>query len=152
MAKLNMAPTKSNLLALGRQLAFAEEGYDLLEQKRQILIFELMSRLERARKAERGIAEALRHAFAALNETQLDLGSEALYEAALAVPMGHRVKVSNQHLMGLKIPAVTIEAEATGVRFGLSGTSSNTDLAMACFIEVLPLLAELAELENTVLR
>ena len=54
MGKLNVAPTKSNLLALKRQLAFAEEGYDLLEQKRQILIFELMSRLNRARDAERG--------------------------------------------------------------------------------------------------
>ena len=33
MGKLNIAPTKSNLLVLKRQLAFAEEGYDLLEQK-----------------------------------------------------------------------------------------------------------------------
>ena len=40
MAKLNIAPTKSNYLATKRQLAFAEEGYDLLEQKRQILILE----------------------------------------------------------------------------------------------------------------
>jgi vacuolar-type H+-ATPase subunit D/Vma8 len=30
MPKLNVAPTKSNLLSLKRQLLFAEEGYDLL--------------------------------------------------------------------------------------------------------------------------
>ena len=34
MPRLSVAPTKSNLLALKRQLAFAEEGYELLEQKR----------------------------------------------------------------------------------------------------------------------
>ena len=53
-------PTKSNFLSLKRQLAFAEEGYDLLEQKRQILIFELMSRLGRAQEAESKVTEALK--------------------------------------------------------------------------------------------
>ena len=71
MAKLNVAPTKSSYLALKRQLAFAEEGYDLLEQKRQILIFELMSRLGRARDAERRVAESLPQAYAALREAAL---------------------------------------------------------------------------------
>ncbi len=37
MAKLNIAPTKSNLLAIKEQLAVAVDGYDLLEQKREIL-------------------------------------------------------------------------------------------------------------------
>lgn len=152
MAKLNMAPTKSNLLVLRRHLSFAEEGYDLLEQKRQILIFELMSRLDRARNAEQDIAEALRRAFIALREAQLDTGTEMLRQAALAVLMEHRITLSDQHLMGMKIPAVTVEAEKIGVRFGLEGTTSNTDLAMRYFVEVLPLLAELAELKNTVLR
>ncbi len=152
MAKLNMAPTKSNLLVLRRHLAFAEEGYDLLEQKRQILIYELMSRLDRARNAEQNISEALRRAFVTLREAQLDTGTETLRQAALAVQMEHRISISDQHLMGMKIPAVTVRVEKAGVRFGLSGTSSNTDLVMHCFIEVLPLLAELAELENTVLR
>ncbi len=152
MAKLNIAPTKSNLLVLKRQLAFAEEGYDLLEQKRQILIFELMSRLGRAREAEEGSAEALRRAFSALREAELDIGSEALDRAALAVKMEHRVDLFDQHLMGMKIPRVTVQTEPVKAQFGVGGTSANADAAMSRFIEVLPLLAELAELENAVLR
>ena len=105
MGKLNIAPTKSNLLLLKRQLAFAEEGYDLLEQKRQILIFELMSRLNRARDAEQAASEALRLAFAALREAELDAGSEALDRATLGVSMNHQVDLADQHLMGMKIPA-----------------------------------------------
>ena len=152
MGKLNIAPTKSNLLVLKRQLDFAEEGYDLLEQKRQILIFELMSRLSRARDAEQSVDEALRKAFAALRDAQLDRGSEALDRAALAVKMDHQVDISNQHLMGMKIPRVKVSTELMGVQFGISGTSVNADIAMKCFIEVLPLLAKLAELENAVMR
>ncbi len=152
MPKLNIAPTKSNLLALEHQLEFAEEGYDLLEQKRQILIFELMSRLNRAEAAEINIAEALRLAFAALSEAILDTGSEVIDQAAFAIGLGHEVCLSDDRLMGMGIPKVTVQTEPLDVRFGVGGTSSNTDLAMSRFIDILPLLAELAELENAVMR
>ncbi len=152
MAKLNIPPTKSNLLALKRQLAFAEEGYDLLEQKHQILVFELMSRLNRAAETERRIAETCERAFAALREAELDLGSEGLDRAALAVRMEHEVTIADQHLMGLKIPRVSIRSEPLQAQFGISGTSSNVDLALRRFLEQLPLLAELTEMQNAVLR
>ena len=42
MAKSNIAPTKSNLLAVKAQLAVSQDGYELLEQKREILVMELM--------------------------------------------------------------------------------------------------------------
>jgi len=152
MGKLNIAPTKSNLLVLKRQLAFAEEGYDLLEQKRQILIFEMMSRLNRARDAEQSAYEALRRAFAALREARLDEGSAAIDKAILAVKMDHQIDISDQHLMGMKIPHVKVRTEPVSVQFGVGGTSANTDVAMSRFIEVLPLLAQFAELENAVMR
>lgn len=152
MGKLNIAPTKSNLLALKKQLAFAEEGYDLLEQKRQILIFELMSRLGRARDAEHGAVESLRHAFDALRAAELEVGSEAIDKAILGVSMEHHVDISNQHLMGMDIPRVTVRTEPVSAQFGVGGTSATTDISMSRFVEVLPLLGELAELENAVIR
>lgn len=152
MAKLNVAPTKSSYLALARQLEFAEEGFDLLEQKRQILIFELMSRLGRARDAERRVAQAITGAFAALREASLEIGSDAVDRAAVGVRLDHRVEIAEQALMGIRIPDVSVAAEPAGVQFGLLGTSANTDLAMRRFARVLELLGELAELENVVLR
>lgn len=152
MARLNIPPTKSNLLSLQRQLAFAQEGYDLLEQKRQILILELMSRLGRAREAERRVAEAMQEAFRQLREAALDIGADALDRASLGVRGEHQVVLSDRVLMGLSIPEVTVLPEAPGVRFGLGGTSAHTDQAMRRFEELLPLLGELAELENIVIR
>jgi len=152
MARLNIAPTKSNFLSMKRQLAFAEEGYDLLEQKRQILIFEMMSRLARANELERKVAESLRHANAALREATLDIGSAALDRAALGVKLDSDLKLAGQHLMGLTIPRVTFRAVPPGIPFGVSGTSANTDVAARRFVELLPLLTELAELKNAVLR
>lgn len=152
MALLNIAPTKSNLLAMRRQLEFAEEGYDLLEQKRQILIFELMSRLARAREVESKVSELLQPAFSALREAILDVGSEAIDRAVLGIKMDHQVSVSDQHLAGIRVPRVLVKIAPAGAQIGLQGTSANADVAMSRFVEVLPWLAEQAELENAILR
>ena len=152
MAKLNVAPTKSNLLSLKRQLVFAEEGYDLLEQKRQILIFELMNRLARAQEVERDVADLLRRAFAALREATLDSGSENLDRAALGMKRDPQLNLSGQHLMGMTIPKITAQIPPAGAPFGVGGTSASTDVAMLRFVELLPRLAELTELQNAVMR
>lgn len=152
MALLNIAPTKSNLLAMRRQLAFAEEGYDLLEQKRQILVFELMSRLGRAREAERRLDEALREARGALREARLDVGSEALDRAILGVPMRHRVDLGERRVMGIAVPRVALSLGPGGPHFGVGGTSVNADRAMRRFVDLLPLVAQLAELQNAIIR
>ncbi|MEA3366895.1 MAG: V-type ATP synthase subunit D [Planctomycetota bacterium] len=152
MAKLNVAPTKSNYLDLTRRLALAEEGYDLLEQKRQILIFELMSRLGRARDAERRAGEAMARAQAALRDAMLAVGADALDRAALGVAVEHDAEIEEQTLMGIRLPDVAVTSEEPGAQFGVVGTGAATDAAMRRFADALEVLGELAELENAVLR
>jgi V/A-type H+-transporting ATPase subunit D len=152
MTKLNIAPTKSNLLSLKRQLAFAEEGYDLLEQKRQILILELMSRLQQATAVEQRVADELRRAFAALREAELDLGSAAVDRASAGIAAQSQLKLSGQHLMGLRLPRAELTLENRAVPFGIGGTAASLDLALRRFTELLPQLLRLAELQNAVRR
>jgi V/A-type H+-transporting ATPase subunit D len=47
---------------------------------------------------------------------------------------------------------VTFHAALPGIPFGIGGTSANTDAARNRFMALLPLLAELAELQNAGLR
>jgi V/A-type H+-transporting ATPase subunit D len=47
---------------------------------------------------------------------------------------------------------VTFHAVLPGIPFGIGGTSANTNAARSRFLALLPLLAELAELQNAVLR
>lgn len=152
MARLNIAPTKSNYLVLKKQLAFAEEGYDLLDQKRRILIMELMSRMDRARELERASLEALARAHAALREATLETGSAAVERAAVGAKPAPDFTLVARHLMGLTIPQVTFPAAPASTRLGVNGVSVNTDTAQRRFVELLPLLAELAELQNALMR
>ena len=152
MALLNIAPTKSSLLILRRQLIFAVEGYELLEQKRQILVFELAGCCVSARAAETRAAEAMGRAYAALREAALDIGGRALDLAALGVGLDHQVTLSERHLMGLRLPRAQTRIEPPGAQFGLTGTTAHVDAAMRRFVEVLPLLAEAAALKTAAAR
>ncbi len=150
--KLNVAPTKSNYLSLTRQLAFARDGYDLLEQKRQILVFELMSRLGRAKDVERRVREALGPAHDALRKSTLDIGAAALDSVTMAIGERHEVSMGEQNVMGIRVPTLGLESRDATMPFGVGGTSADTDVALRRFTDVIPLLIELAEISSAVLR
>ena len=42
MAPLNIAPTRSKLLQMRSKLAFAREGFSILDKKREVLTAELL--------------------------------------------------------------------------------------------------------------
>jgi V/A-type H+/Na+-transporting ATPase subunit D len=151
MTTLKLTPTRSNLLDLRRHLGFALEGFELLDQKRQILALELVRRIERLRRVEQDVAEGLRRAHQALGEASLDSGSAALERAALGVMPGHEVSPSEQRLMGISLPTLEVR-QGPPAFLGLAGTSPAADLAQRRFSEVLPSLGDLAEAQTAVLR
>jgi len=152
MAKLPLPPTKSSLLSLQRNLEFAQEGYDLLEQKRQILVLELMSRLEASKRAQVDVDEAMARAHAALREAALRSGTEALAREALGIVRAHKIEVRSRPVMGLELPSVSAQHEAPKPEFSAASGSVLSDEVMRSFTAALAPIAHLAEVENAVLR
>lgn len=152
MPRLNVPPTKSSLLTLRRQLAFAEEGYDLLEQKRQILVLELMSRVRLARGIEADANEAMRRAYSRLKEALLDSGSAALRRAAVGALRDHHIEVTFQHLPGVQVPHLRIQISSPTGPITLAETTANADLARNAFIDSLAVLGRCAESRTSIER
>jgi len=152
MAKLDLPPTKSSLLSLQSSLEFAREGFDLLEQKRQILIFELMSRLEAAKRAQKAVDEAMAAAFAALREDVLRSGTEALHRESLGIVRDHKVEIDSRSVMGIALPTIRAEHAEPKPEFGLGSGSVLSDEVMRRFTGALDAVARLAEIENAVVR
>jgi len=152
LAKMDVPPTKSTLLALRHSLEFAEEGYDLLEQKRQILVLELMGRLEAAKRAQKDVDEAMAAAFAALREAALRSGSEGLVRESLGIVRHHRLAYRGRPVMGIDLPMVTAEHEPPRPEFSTASASAASDEVMARFTQALDVVARLAQVENAVLR
>lgn len=151
MALLEVPATKSALLALRRQLAFAEEGYALLDRKRELLLLELQARRPRAAAARREADAGLAAAFAALREALLDAGSDAVDAAALGAPPAGGIAARERRLMDVKVPETSFAPGSGGPAFG-PGAGAAAAEARRRFLALLPGLAELAGLETSVFR
>lgn len=152
MARYEVAPTRTNLARLKSELAFAREGYELLEQKREILVMELKRFTARAIDAQAKADAELARAHAALREALLASGISAGATAASAVGAVADVTLRERHVMGVSVPAVTLAVQDSPPYYGPVQSSAWTDEAAARFKSALHLLAELAETRISVLR
>ena len=144
-------PTKSNLMATKRSLALAEQGYDLMDRKRNILVREMMQLIDRAAGIQDRISAAYAEAYDALQKANIMLGSVGEY--AGGVPVEHGLRLSTRSVMGVEIPIVSIDdREDNHIPYGLISSNEMLDEAYARFHRVKELTAELAEIENSVYR
>jgi len=150
--KLNLPPTKSSSLAIARELDFATEGHDLLEQKRQILMLELMQYIDSAKRQQAQVDRLLADAHAALREAATRVGSQRLARDALAVPISQDVTLSEHRVMGLSVPHVQTQPTQTAPSFAFADGSLKSDQAMTLFAKALDAIAGLAETQNAVFR
>jgi V/A-type H+-transporting ATPase subunit D len=152
MAKLDVPPTRSQWIELRKSLDFAQQGYELLDQKRTVLTMELISRLEAVRQTEHDLDPLLARAFAALRDTTIDFGSAALERKALSTVGRPEIKVSSRPVMGLSVPVLEIVGRKPVPQFGALDTPARLDDAVKLFEEALVHVTRLAELQNLVIR
>lgn len=152
MALLDVPATKSVLLALRGQLAFAQEGYALLDQKRELLLLELAARRARAAAARAEAGPRLERARAALREAALASGGAALDRAALGAPRPDWVELREKRLMGVRLPECGGAAPPPAAAFGPGTVTAAAEEARRDFLLALAPLAALAGLETAEVR
>ncbi len=65
-----------------QSLEFAREGYELMEQKRRILVAEMMGLLGRARELEETVDRQLSEAYRSLRQAVIQMGKNPVFQAA----------------------------------------------------------------------
>lgn len=146
-----VVPTKGNLLATKKSLELSRTGFDLLDRKRNILVREMMSLIDRASKIQGKIDKTYAEAYGLLQQANLTLGF--CEEAAQTVPIEDGLNVAYRSVMGVEIPMVSLkEQEEMPAPFGLHSSNVLLDETYKKFMEVKRLTAELAEVENSVYR
>jgi V/A-type H+-transporting ATPase subunit D len=146
-----VVPTKGNLLATKKSLELSRTGFELLDRKRNILIREMMSLIDRASKIQGKIDSAYAEAYGLLQRANITLG--ICGELAETVPVEDGLNVAYRSVMGVEIPMVSLEEQkAIPAPFGLHSSNILLDETYQKFLEVKRLTAELAEVENSVYR
>ncbi len=148
---IQTAPTKGNLMATKKSLALSKTGYDLLDRKRNILVREMMTLIDRATEIQNTIDDTYSKAYLALQRANTTLG--ICEELAGTVPEEESLGLSYRSVMGVEIPIVSIDdQEDNHIPYGLISSNEMLDEAYARFHRVKELTAELAEIENSVYR
>ena len=145
-----IVPTKGNLLATKKSLTLTRTGFELLDRKRNILIREMMSLIERANVIQGKIDSTYAEAYLALQKANIKRG--ICGELAQSVPQENNLHVAYRSVMGVEIPMVSLSRSYYTVPFGIHGSNDALDQAYNKFNEVKELTAELAEVENSVYR
>ena len=152
MARLNIAPTKSNLLAMKDQLAVSTNGYELLEEKREILVSELMHMVQRVKLLEKEIDKAIQKAYPAFKKMLMNDGADQIDRISNSVHYEFGIKESNLSIGGMSFPTIDVELPKRELFYSFLGTNANTDEVIIDFFELLSLLTEMASIRTIVWR
>lgn len=152
MAKLNVAPTKSNLLSMKEQLSVSKNGYELLEQKREILVMELMHMVEKVKLLEQDIDALVEKAYPALKKMLMQVGGDRVEQIANGVKYDFTIKEKTTTIGGMTFPAIDVKLPQMQLFYSALGTSASTDQVTAYFFDLLKLLTDMASIRTIVWR
>ena len=152
MPREQIAPTKSNLFRVKERLNTALEGYDLLEQKREILVMELMQKVEQVKILEKEMDARIATAYPCLKRMLLAVGRERADKLSANIRYKYeltekRVLTAGMHLLSLEIMFPKAE-----LKYSPANSFAECDETVLEFFEFLKILTELAAVRTVAWR
>ncbi len=148
----NVAPTRSNLLKLTDELKFATLGHELLDQKRSILVVELLTLVDQAVEYQRRVDKALAKAADSMQHTVMEMGRLRVANLFGAVTIDSSIELSDRKVMGVRLPRVETTFVENGPYFSPEGTTLSVEDTLSAYQEALQLMGRLAELKVSIMR
>jgi V/A-type H+-transporting ATPase subunit D len=152
MARESIAPTKSNLIRVKEQLATAEEGYDLLEQKREILVMELMQKVEQVKILERDMDARVATAYPALKRMLIVVGRERADRLSRNITYKFDLREKQVLAAGMKLPGLEVQLPERELKYSPANSFAECDETVLEFFELLKILTELAAVRTIAWR
>lgn len=143
---MSVAPTKSNLMNLKEELDIAEEGHSLLDEKREVLIMELMNNVRGYKDLEEEITKKLNQAYEALENAMISTG-EGPFQKVAENTENTQVEARTKSVMGIPVPEIMVETPEVEGPVPLEETDEYFDEAYLNFVEIVEKLVEWAEKE-----
>ena len=150
--RANIAATKTNLLRVKKTLALTEEGYELLDEKRRLLITELTSIIHVVDKFQRDLDEAIAKAYVLVDRATIVMGRQKMEALSTAIDIKSSITISSRRVMGVNIPAIDLKIIENEPFYSPVGVSFYADEVIVRFKEIIKLISQLAEKKIALLR
>lgn len=130
----------------------AEEGYDLLEQKREILVMELMQHVEQIKLLERNLDKQVEIAYPALKRMLVVVGRERADRLAQNIRYNFNIQEKKSFIAGMKLPGLEIEMPVPQLKYSPANSFAECDETVLEFFRLLKILSELAAVRTITWR
>jgi V/A-type H+/Na+-transporting ATPase subunit D len=150
-----ISPTRSELLWRRGQIRLARQGADLLRGKREALVREFLSELQRFVDTRAALAKELAQARQSLMRALALDGTEAVASAGLASRRTIEVQTTERSIWGTRIVELAtdyVPRTAAERGFSVAGASARIDETAERFEAVLELLLRAAPLDRKLAR
>lgn len=149
-------PTRSELLERREQIKLAEQGMDLLKQKRDALLIEFMGVMDETLRLSESLQRTVSEAQYSLAVAKAVDGTVALRSAGMATKGEVVVDMTGTKIMGVSVPVVTkgespIKSSFTR-GYSVTGVSSRVDETADKFERILDVIIEYADIETRLKR
>jgi V/A-type H+-transporting ATPase subunit D len=147
--KLDIPPTRMQLLRLKRRGSVARRGHKLLKDKQDELMRQILELVSRIRDLRLRLEEELRVAFGYFYFASSKQTPKATDEALLATTKTIDVDYTVERILNLRVPKFSRKISGGLIGYGFLATSGDLDLALLKIDQLIVRLLELAELEKT---
>jgi V/A-type H+-transporting ATPase subunit D len=147
-----IAPTKSNLIRVKERLDTALEGYDLLEQKREILVMELMAQVEQVKILERDLDARLASAYPCLRRMLVVAGRERAEKLSRNIRYQFELTEKRVIAAGMSLPGLEIRLPNAELKYSPANSFAECDETVLEFFGLLKILTELAAVRTIAWR
>ncbi|MGB8451099.1 MAG: V-type ATP synthase subunit D [Anaerocolumna sp.] len=148
----NTFPTKGNLILAKNSLSLADQGYDLMDKKRNILIRELLELIDKAKNIQSEIDVTFTAAYLSLQRANIEMGIRNVEDLSSTVPEENSVVIKQRSIMGTDIPLVEFNESDNKPTYSFYDTRLSLDEATNRFKKVKELTLRLAMIENSAYR
>jgi V/A-type H+-transporting ATPase subunit D len=147
-----IAPTKTSLLKTRQELEFARLGHELLDQKRNILVIELLNLVDQTVDFQERVVGSLADAYQSLEDAVMQMGKLKVAALSSAVNVEAAINLKQRRVMGVRLPVVETSFHEHPPYYSPMGTSFWIDGALERFKDALQLMGRLAELKISIIR
>lgn len=148
--RLDVNPTRMELLKLRRRLAIAVRGHKLLKDKLEGVTREFMEVVKQYREIRKEVDEKLPEVLRLFVLAEAASSVDVVEESLAGARRNLRVERTARRLMGVEVPRLVMDlGERTGL-YSLIVTPPDLDRAILSLEDFLPRILKMAELEEAV--
>ena len=152
--KLNVNPTRMELSNLKDRLELASRGHKLLKDKRDELMRQFIGLIKKNNELREEVEEKLKQGMQSFSIAK-SLLHENYLEELMAIPSRSvQLNLDQKNIMSVRVPQMTFDyssdaSDISSIEYGYLNSNGELDRTFKQFIDVMPDMLELAEIEKS---